>query len=170
MLRKIFVSLLILSALTSEGTVNIADYLINPHFYNDAGFSFLFEKYDVPAFKNINKHSINDKFILSTSHRMSVLSFINDTKRGFFLSKVNLKTVTDLFNSPLSINGHNSIKSRVFELDKLTAVLNNSSLVYDNNISGLNKVKQYHLLLSKNRKIILNSSDLSPPLISGDVH
>lgn len=36
MFRKLFISLLILSALTSDGSVNIAEYLINPHLYIDA--------------------------------------------------------------------------------------------------------------------------------------
>lgn len=41
MLRKLFISLLILSALTSEGTVNLAEYVFSPHLYTDVGLDLL---------------------------------------------------------------------------------------------------------------------------------
>lgn len=44
MLSRIFVSLLILSALTSDGTVNLAEYLFSSGLYVDTGFLAVSEK------------------------------------------------------------------------------------------------------------------------------
>ena len=44
MLSRIFVSLLILSALTSDGTVNLTEYLFGPYLYSNTGLVAVSEK------------------------------------------------------------------------------------------------------------------------------
>lgn len=140
MLSRIFVSLLILSALTSDGTINLTEYLFGPYLYEDVGPSVVSEKKDIPSDEE-NKPSRNktakdnDKMLFNTAY---CSSYIINIKDNFIYAK---KKLTKLW-------------------------VNSSYITHQNVCVGFHsKICFRPLFFKKDKEIVLSSSDLSPPVV-----
>lgn len=123
MLSRIFVSLLILSALTSDGTVNLAEYLFSSGLYVDTGFLAVSEKRNMCIDEENNNESS-----FSTAYGSS---YIIKTKNNLSKFWIGLNYI---LQQNIYIGYHSKISFRP-------------------------------LSFKKDKKIVLNSSDLSPPIM-----
>lgn len=123
MLSRIFVSLLILSALTSDGTVKLAEYLFSSGLYVDTGFLAVSEKRNMCIDEENNNESS-----FSTAYGSSYIIKTKNNLSKFWIG----------FNYILQQN------------------------IY---IGYHSKISFRPLSFKKDKKIVLNSSDLSPPIM-----
>ncbi|AUG58187.1 hypothetical protein [Acetivibrio saccincola] len=126
MLSRIFVSLLILSALTSDGTVNLTEYLFGPYLYSNTGLVAVSEKKDTCLGKEKNDES-SFSTVYDSSH-------ITKVKNNY--NKFNFNVFWLYFNYTLYQNIYTNFNS---------------------------EISYWPLSFKKGKKIVLNSSDLSPP-------
>ncbi|MDQ2087392.1 hypothetical protein RBH29_13250 [Herbivorax sp. ANBcel31] len=133
MLSKIFVSLLILSALTSEGAINLTEYLFSPYLYADEGLSSVLEKSDTCVEE---KNHRNQKKIVKDDYDL-------------------LFTVS--FSSSYVINIKDNLNKLFIDFNPVKH--------QDVGLCSHSKVCFQPLFLQKEKKMVLNSSDLSPPII-----
>lgn len=138
MLSRIFVSLLILSALTSDGTINLTEYFFGSYLYVDTGLSVTSEKGNTCSDeeKNSKQNKVgknNDRVSFDTAYSSS---YIIDVKDKFINAKNNLSKLWIDFNY----------------------------IMYQDVCLGYHsKISFRPLSFKKDKDIVLNSSDLSPP-------
>ncbi|HHX18410.1 MAG TPA: hypothetical protein GX727_06080 [Clostridium sp.] len=133
MLSRIFVSLLILSALTSDGTINLTEYLFGPYLHTGTGFVSVSEKRSTCLdeennFKGIKIVKDNDGLLFNTAYSSSYI-----IKAKNYLNKFCIA-----FNYVLYLNMSVDFHSKIYFRP---------------------------LSFKKDKKIVLNSSDLSPPIM-----
>jgi len=133
--RRLFISLLILSALTADGTVGLADYLYNLNLYSDFGLD------------------LSDRAEGQTVCKKAVYVNRHDTviKHTFFH--------TESFDKLAGISFDNSYISRCGFLYVTPAY--SSNIFTEVNRTKLSEV----FLLQDAKDIVLLQSDSSPPLI-----
>lgn len=133
MLSRIFVSLLILSALTSDGTVNLAEYLFSSGLYVDTGLIAVSEKRNTCICEE--KGIKGDKVVKDNSEP----SFATAYDSIYIIkAKNNINKFYVDFNYVLNLNIYTGFHS---------------------------EISFWPLSFNKDKKIVLNSSDLSPPVM-----